>query len=105
MKRKTESQASRIRSGLVLYDNIVVKPIVETQSGEVYKPQNYEDKPEIGEVVAMGEGRIFDNGTIIPLKVKLGDKVLFQKYSAVKVRENGEDLLLIREEDVYVVFK
>lgn len=69
----------------------------------VIKPQMYEDKIDFGEVLLVGEGRIFDNGTVIPLKVKVGDIIFFQKYSATKIRNNGEDLLLIREEDVYEI--
>ena len=107
-KQNPQSQPKRnkeldITKGVVLYDNILLRPIIMEQSGVVLRPQQYEDKPEYGEVVAVGEGRIFDNGTVIPLKVKVGDKVLFQKYSYVKVRSMGEDFLLIREEDVYIV--
>lgn len=98
-----ESKELDITKGKVLYDNILLRPIVMEASGGVLRPQGYDDKPEFGEVVAVGEGRIFDNGTVIPLKVKVGDKVLFQKYSYVKVRSNGEDFLLIREEDVFII--
>lgn len=89
--------------GVILYDNILLQPIVVEQDGLVLRPQQYEDKPEWGEVIACGEGRIFDNGAIVPLKVQVGDLVLFQKYSAQKFRHKGTDYLIIREEDIYFV--
>lgn len=91
-----------ILKGNILYDNILLKPIVVEKEGLVLRPQQYEDKPEWGEVIACGEGRIFDNGTIVPLKVKSGDIVLFQKYSAQKFRHGGDDYIIIREEDIYL---
>ena len=106
MKTPKKSQPNKefdIVGGRVLYDNILVSPIVQDRSGSVLRPQQYEDKIELGEVVAVGEGRIFDNGTIIPLKVKAGDVVFFQKYSSVKIRSGGKDFFWIREEDVYTI--
>lgn len=73
------------------------------KTGGIVKPNQYEDKAEFGEIVLIGEGRIFDNGTVVPLRVKKGDIVLFQKYSAQKIRNNGEDYLIIREEDIYEI--
>lgn len=106
-KRKhLEESVSKISlaDGEILYDNILIKPIVLEQDGVVLRPQQYEDKPEWGEVIAYGEGRIFDNGVIVPLKVKKGSIVLFQKYSAQKFRHNGEDYIIIREDDVHFVY-
>ena len=72
---------------------------IEEKDG-IIKPAQYEDKPEIGEVIGVGEGRIFDNGTIIPLKVQKGDTVFFNKYSSTKFNFDGEDIFIVREEDV-----
>lgn len=90
-----------VLKGRLLYDNILVKPIIQEKNGELYNPQQYEDKPCFGEVIMIGSGRIFDTGNVLPLKVKVGDKVYFQQYSAQKIRVDGEDLLIIREEDLY----
>lgn len=84
----------------VLYDNILVKSLIITEKNGVIVPQTYETKPEAGEVVAVGEGRLFDDGDIQPLKVKVGDIVLFNKYLSTKHNLSGQDYYLIREEDV-----
>lgn len=102
-QNQKKNQEFDIAGGRLLYDNVLLKPVVIEHSGGIIRPQNYDEKPEVGRVMAVGEGRIFDNGTIVPLKVKVGDRVLFQKYSSVKVRSGGQDYLLIREEDVYII--
>lgn len=87
----------------LLYDNILVSPIeieVIDEDTQLYRPQGYEDKPEIGKVIQVGEGRLFDNGTIVPLRIKIGDTVYFNKYSTVKIRLGTEDYYMLREEDV-----
>jgi len=96
-----ESSPLDLLRGAMLYDNILVEPIVIGNSGVVLKPQNYEDKPEFGKVVSVGEGRLLENGTIVESRVKEGDTIFFQKYSAQKVRVQGKDYLIIREEDIY----
>ena len=103
MKKRRGVSSIDLSGGRILYDNVLLKPIVVEEVGLIKRPQQYDDKPEWGEVVACGEGRIFDNGTIIPLKVKVGDTVLFQKYSAQKIRHLGTDYLLIREEDIHFI--
>ena len=92
-----------LTKGRILHDNVLVKPIRLEKNGTLVDPQQYEDKPEFGEVLACGPGRIYDNGEVVPLTVKVGDIVFFQKYSAQKVRIAGVDHLLIHEEDVYWV--
>jgi chaperonin GroES len=91
--------------GSIQYDNVLVRPLADDKlsvgDSEIIRPQNYEDKSEFGTVLMVGEGRIFDNGVIVPLRVKVGDTVYFQKYSSQKLRVEGEDLLIIREEDIY----
>lgn len=87
----------------LLYDNILVTPLeidVIDSETQLYRPQGYEDKPEIGTVVKVGEGRIFDNGTVVPLRIKVGDIVYFNEYSSVKIRLGTEDFYMLREEDI-----
>lgn len=111
--QKTKAKRGKISSvaevnltdGKILYDSVLIKPIIVKQEGLVLRPQQYEDKPEWGEVIMCGEGRLFDNGESVPLKVKVGDIVLFQKYSAQKFRHNGTDYMVIREEDIYLVYE
>ena len=103
-KRKEKSKGidlTRFLEGSILYDSVLIEPIMIENDGLVLKPQQYEDKPEFGKVLACGEGRIFDNGTVVPLKIAVGQLVFFQKYSAQKLRISGKDLLIIREEDIY----
>ena len=104
-KSKSRSADDKIdvADSVVLYDNIILKPITIDSDEMVLNPQQYEDKPEWGKVISCGEGRVFDNGTVIPLKVHVGDTVLFQKYSAQKFRHRGEDYIVIREEDIYLI--
>ena len=85
-----------------LHDRIIVKRLEEerrTSSGIVI-PDTAAEKPDQGEVVAVGNGKVLEDGKIRPLDVKVGDKVLFGKYSGQTVRVKGEDLLVMREEDV-----
>lgn len=84
----------------ILYDNVFVKGIEIEERDGIIVPASYEDKPEIGLVIKVGEGRIFDNGNVIPLKVKEGDTVYFNKYSSVKFNFDGEDYFVVREEDI-----
>lgn len=85
-----------------LHDRIIVKRLEEerrTSSGIVI-PDTAAEKPDQGEVVAVGNGKVLEDGKIRPLDVKVGDKVLFGKYSGQTVRVKGEELLVMREEDV-----
>jgi len=88
----------------IIYDNIVVR-VVDLASSEktpYVDPRQYDDKPEVGEVVGVGHGRLLDNGELVPLIVKVGDYVLFNKYAATKYRnpETREELYCVREEDI-----
>jgi chaperonin GroES len=90
-----------------LYDRIIVKRIEQqrqTASGIVI-PDTAGEKPEQGEVLAVGPGKLLDNGTVRPLEVKVGDRVLFSKYGGQTVKVEGEELLVLREEDVLGVIE
>lgn len=85
-----------------LHDRVIVKRLEaeeKTASGIVL-PGNAAEKPDMGEVLAVGEGKVMDNGSLRALSLKVGDKVIFGKYSGQSVKVDGEELLVMREEDV-----
>ena len=85
-----------------LHDRVIVKRLEEehrTASGIVI-PDTAAEKPDQGEVVAVGKGKVTEDGKLLPLDVKVGDKVLFGKYSGQTVKVKGEELLVMREEDI-----
>ncbi|MES2504417.1 MAG: co-chaperone GroES [Myxococcota bacterium] len=85
-----------------LHDRVLVKRIdsEEKTKGGLYIPDSAKEKPLEGEVVAVGSGKVLDNGTVRPLSVKAGDKVLFAKYSETEVKLNNESFLLLKEDDL-----
>lgn len=86
-----------------LHSNVIVKPITEdevTKSGIVLPDTVDKERPEKGEVVAVGEGKLLDDGKRAPMSVKIGDKVMFKKYSPDEVKVDGEDYLVISEGDI-----
>jgi len=89
-----------IKEFRILHDNILIKPLIVEEVNGLVRPQQYEDKPELGEVIKVGDGREFDSGIIRKLKIKEGDTVLFNKYSSTKVAFEGIDYLILREEDI-----
>jgi len=89
-----------------LYDKVVVKPLSDkevTASGIVLPDSVNKEKPMEGEVVAVGSGKRMDNGTIAPMGVKVGDKVLFTKYAPDEVEIDGEDYLVIDEDKILAI--
>ena len=88
-----------------LHDRVIVKRLeneTTTASGIVI-PDNATEKPDQGEVLAIGPGRINDKGEVKPLNVKVGDRVLFGKYSGQSVKVDGEELLVMKEDDIFAV--
>ena len=85
-----------------LHDRVVVRRMEEerTTAGGIVIPDNATEKPIQGEVLAVGLGKILDNGDIRPLDLKVGDKILFGKYAGTEVKVGGEDLVVMREDDV-----
>lgn len=85
-----------------LQDRVVVKRLEEkeVQRGGIVIPDTAKEKPQEGEVIAVGDGKILSNGNRSPIDVKVGDRVLFGKYSGSEVKFGGEDLLIMREEDI-----
>ena len=90
-----------------LHDRVVVRRMEEerTSPGGIVLPDAATEKPSQGEVVAVGNGRILDSGEVRGLDVKVGDKVLFGKYSGTEVKIGGEEVLVMREEDIMGVIE
>jgi len=85
-----------------LHDRVVVRRVEDerTSPGGIVIPDTAAEKPMQGEVVAIGNGKIQDNGDVRPLDVKAGDRVLFGKYSGTEIKIDGEELLVMREDDI-----
>ena len=88
-----------------LHDRILIKRVDEesTTAGGIIIPDTAKEKPQEALVVAVGTGKIADNGTVIPMEVSAGDKVLISKYSGTEVSLDGEEHLIIRQDDVLAV--
>ena len=88
-----------------LHDRVIVKRMEEelTSPGGIVIPDSAAEKPSRGEVIAAGGGKRNDSGDIVPMDVKVGDKVLFGKYSGTEVKVDGDDLLVMREEDIMAI--
>ncbi|MDH5760841.1 MAG: co-chaperone GroES [Gemmatimonadota bacterium] len=90
-----------------LADRVVVKSLEEAEQmrGGLYIPDTAKEKPSQGEVVAVGPGKLSDEGTRIEMDVKVGDKVLYGKYSGTDVTLDGDEYLILRESDILAVIK
>lgn len=88
-----------------LGDRIVVKPSTEEQTskGGIIIPDTAKDKPSKGEVIAVGPGKLEDDGKRIPMELKVGDKIMFGKYSGTEYELDGEKYLIMRENEVYAI--
>jgi len=85
-----------------LHDRVIVRRLEEERKspGGIVIPDSAKEKPIQGEVIAVGHGKILEDGKVRPLDVKVGDKILFGKYSGTEVRVDNEELLVMREEDI-----
>jgi chaperonin GroES len=90
-----------------LHDRVIVKREEEERKspGGIVIPDTAAEKPIRGKVVAVGKGKILENGQVRPLDLKVGDKILFGKYGGNEVKVDGEELLVLREEDVMAVIE
>ncbi|MGI6606847.1 MAG: co-chaperone GroES [Peptococcia bacterium] len=89
-----------------LGDRVVVKPLAQeekTKSGIVIPDTAAKEKPQQGEVLAVGSGRTLENGQKVPLEVKVGDKVIFSKYAGTEVKLDNEEVLILNERDIHAV--
>ena len=85
-----------------LHDRVLIKRIEEQETvrGGIIIPDSAKEKPQEGEVVAAGTGKRLESGQVIPLEVKAGDRVLFGKYSGTEIKLDGEELLILREDEI-----
>lgn len=85
-----------------LHDRILVRRMAEEEktAGGLFIPDTAKEKPQKGEIIATGKGRLTEDGKTLPLEVKAGDRVLFGKYSGTELKIGGEEFLMMREEDV-----
>ena len=90
-----------------LGDRIVVKVLTQEEKtrGGIVIPDTAKEKPQEGEVLAIGSGRVLENGQKLPLEVKKGDKILFSKYGGTEVKIEGEDLLILSERDILAILE
>ena len=90
-----------------LQDRLLVRRLSgeEKTKGGIIIPDTAKEKPQEGEVVAVGNGKVLDNGTKHPLDVKVGDKVLFSKYSGSEIKLDGEEYTIMREDDILAVIE
>ncbi|NDB15436.1 MAG: co-chaperone GroES [Gammaproteobacteria bacterium] len=90
-----------------LHDRVIVKRLAEerTSPGGIVIPDSATEKPSQGKVIAIGKGKILEDGSVRALDVKVGDKILFGKYSGTEVKVDGEDLLVMREEDIMAIIE
>ena len=88
-----------------LHDRIIVQRLEEEDKtkGGIYIPDSAKEKPQKGKVIAVGKGKLADDGTLRPLDVKTGDTILFGKYSGTEIKIENEDRLIMREDDVLAV--
>lgn len=88
-----------------LQDRVLVKRIEEEEKtkGGIIIPDSAKEKPQEGLVVAVGDGRLLENGQRVPLQVKPGDKILFGKYAGTEIKIDGEEHLILREDDVLAI--
>jgi chaperonin GroES len=85
-----------------LHDRVIVRRMEEERKspGGIVIPDSATEKPVQGEVIAVGHGKLLENGEVLPLQVKVGDRVLFGKYSGTEVKVSGEEVLVMKEDDI-----
>jgi chaperonin GroES len=90
-----------------LQDRVIVKRIAEEEKtkGGIIIPDTAKEKPQEGKVIAVGKGKVNDEGNLIPMQVKVGDRILFGKYSGSEIKHLGEEHLVMREEDILGVIE
>ena len=90
-----------------LGDRVIVKPLEakEVRKGGIIIPETVKEKPQEGEIVAAGKGKTTEDGKLIAMELKVGDKVLYGKYSGTEIKINDEDYLIMREEDVLGIIR
>lgn len=90
-----------------LHDRVVVKRLEEEEKtvGGIIIPDTAKEKPQQGKVIAVGKGRIMEDGKVTPLIVREGDRVLFSKYAGTEIKFDGDEYLIMREDDILAIFE
>jgi chaperonin GroES len=90
-----------------LGDRVIVKPLPQEEitKGGIILPDTAKEKPMQGEVLAVGNGKLLENGTKVPMEVKIGDKVLYGKYSGTEVKIEGEEYLIVKESEILAIIQ
>lgn len=89
-----------------LFDKVLVKPMKkEEKVGNIYIPDTAKEKPQQGEIIAVGNGKVTSEGKAVPMTVKVGDKVFYGKYGATEITLNGEPMLIMSENDIYGIIE
>ena len=90
-----------------LGDRVLVKPLEpkEVKKGGIIIPDTAKEKPQEGKVIEVGKGRMLENGKMVPLDVKKGDKILYSKYGGTEIKLEGEEYLILKEEDILAIIK
>ena len=90
-----------------LHDKVLVKRLenTETMRGSIIIPDSAKEKPQQGEVVAVGPGKLDDNGKIVAMGVKVGDRILFGKYSGSEIKMDGDEHLILREDEILAILE
>jgi len=102
--QRKEKEVMKLRP---LQDRIIVKRVEEETmtAGGIFIPETAKEKPQKGEIVAVGNGKKTDDGKVIPIDVKVGEKVLFGKYAGTEIKVEGEEYLIMREDDILGVME
>lgn len=90
-----------------LGDRVLIRPLeaLEKTKGGIVLPDTAKEKPQEGKVISVGKGRVSDEGKITPLEVKAGDKVLYGKYSGTEITVEGDEYLMVKEDDILAIVK
>ncbi len=90
-----------------LRDKVVVKPSAEEEksAGGIFLPDSAKKKPQEGKVIAVGSGRVLDDGTVSPLAVKVGDTVVYSKYGGTETKLEGEEFVILDEDQIYAIIE
>ncbi|RKZ32226.1 co-chaperone GroES [bacterium] len=90
-----------------LYDRVIVRPLEEKEvkKGGIIIPDTAKERPQEGEIIEVGEGKLTEDGKLIPLKVKKGDRVLFSKYAGTEIQVEEKEYLIMRESDVLAIIE
>ena len=90
-----------------LFDNVLIKPLDQQEKtpGGILLPDTAKEKPQIGEVMAIGQGAMTDDGKIVPMKVKIGQKVMYKKWGGNEIKVNGQEWLIVEQKDILAVIE